>query len=57
MFTRYFFAALTLKLDKQAVTALEYALIASLIAVVIIAGVTSIGTKITVIFNKISTDL
>ena len=32
-----------LRSDKRAVTALEYGLIASLIAVVIITGVTSVG--------------
>lgn len=48
---------LSLKHDKRAVTALEYALIAGLIAVVIIGAVTSLGTSISSVFNKISTDV
>ncbi len=38
-------------------TAIEYAIIASLIAVVIVVAVTDIGTKLPVIFNKVSTEL
>ena len=48
---------LSLKQDKRAVTALEYALIAGLIAVVIIGAVTSLGTNISGVFNKIGTDV
>ncbi len=48
---------LSLKHDKRAVTALEYALIAGLVAVVIIGAVTSLGTSISAVFNKISTDV
>ena len=40
--------------DKRGVTAIEYALIASLIAVVIIAGVTGVGTKLKTVFTSIS---
>ena len=43
-----------LRSDKRAVTALEYGLIASLIAVVIITGVTSVGTKASAAFTSIS---
>lgn len=42
-----------LKNDSGA-TAIEYGLIASLIAVVIVAGVTSIGTKLSNTFNNIA---
>jgi pilus assembly protein Flp/PilA len=45
------------KQDKRAVTAIEYALIASLIAVVIVVAVKSIGAQLPVIFNKVSTEL
>ncbi len=43
--------------DATAVTALEYGLIAALIAVVIIAAVTSVGTKISSTFNTIAAAL
>jgi pilus assembly protein Flp/PilA len=43
--------------DKRAVTALEYGLIASLIAVFIIAAVSALGTSLSSVFNKISTTL
>ncbi len=57
MLLDYVCAALALKTDRRAVTAIEYALIASLVAVVIVVAVTSIGTKLPVIFNKVSTEL
>lgn len=46
-------AWLTLKADRRAVTALEYGLIAALIATVIIGGVTTIGTKLSATFLTI----
>jgi pilus assembly protein Flp/PilA len=46
-----------LKTDRRAVTALEYGLIASLIAVVIITGVTMLGTSLNTVFKDISTSL
>jgi len=52
--TRIMQALLALRNDKRAVTALEYGLIASLIAVVIIAGVTSVGSKASTAFSTIS---
>ena len=48
---------LELKVDRRAVTALEYGLIAALIAVVIIGGVTTIGTKMQADFVKIGASL
>ena len=39
--------------DEEGATAIEYGLIAGLIAVGIIAGVTDIGEKLVVIFKKI----
>jgi len=43
--------------DEEGVTAIEYALIAALIAVAIIAAVTLVGTDIAAIFTNISTKL
>jgi pilus assembly protein Flp/PilA len=43
--------------DQSGVTAIEYGLIAGLIAVVIIAAVTSVGTKVESKFNAIATAL
>ena len=45
---------LELKRDKQAVTALEYGLIAALIAVVIISAVSTLGTSLSSTFTGIS---
>ncbi|MCR4376767.1 MAG: Flp family type IVb pilin [Rhodospirillales bacterium] len=43
--------------DKQGATAIEYALIASLIAVVIIGAVTGLGGTVSDMFNDTSTAL
>lgn len=43
--------------DRRAVTAMEYGLIAALIAVVIITALTTIGTNLTTKFNAIGTAL
>jgi pilus assembly protein Flp/PilA len=43
--------------DESGVTAIEYALIASLIAVAIIGAVTTIGTNMTTVFGEISAQL
>ena len=43
--------------ERRAVTALEYGLIASLIAVVIIASVQLLGSNLSTIFNQIATTL
>jgi pilus assembly protein Flp/PilA len=43
--------------DESGVTAIEYALIASLIAVFIIVAVQAVGTSITGVFNTIATTL
>ncbi len=40
--------------DESGATAIEYGLIAALIAVVIITGVTAVGTSLTAKFNSIS---
>lgn len=41
--------------DRRGVTALEYGLIAAVIAVVIIAGASTLGNNIGTSFNKVST--
>lgn len=43
--------------DESGATAIEYALLAALIAVVIIAGATVLGTSISTLFNKIANKL
>jgi len=43
--------------DRRAVTAIEYALIAALIAVVIIGGVSAIGTRAQTTFNNVASEL
>lgn len=43
--------------DKKGVTAIEYGLIASLIAVVIITAVTLVGTNLSTTFNTIANKL
>ena len=48
---------LELKVDRRAVTALEYGLIAALIAVVIIGSVTAVGTKLNTTFTTVGTAL
>ncbi len=52
--TRIKQALLALRNDKRAVTAMEYGLIASLIAVVIIGAVKGVGTSVTAAFTTIS---
>ena len=39
--------------EDDGVTAIEYALIASLIAVVIVGAVTTLGTKLVVLFDSV----
>ena len=46
-----------LKSDRRAVTALEYGLIAALIAGVIITAVSSVGTNLSTMFNNIGTKI
>lgn len=43
--------------DEEGVTAIEYGLIAALIAVVIIASVKFVGTQLDATFNTIATEL
>jgi len=62
MLVNYFRAAFAVKLnelkfDKRAVTAIEYALIAALIAVVIIGAVTTVGSNMKTTFQSVSAEL
>ena len=43
--------------DESGATAIEYGLIASLIAVAIIAGVTAVGTNLNTLFTTVSTSV
>ncbi len=43
--------------DESGATAIEYGLIASLIAVAIIGAVTTLGTKLTATFGSVSAQL
>lgn len=43
--------------DESGATAIEYGLIAALIAVVIIGAVTTVGTNLSTTFNTISTKI
>lgn len=46
-----------LNVDKRAVTAIEYALIAALIAVVIVGAATTLGKSVSTTFNSVSSEL
>lgn len=48
---------LCLKTDRRAVTALEYGLIAALIAGVIITAVATLGTNISTLFTTLGTEM
>ena len=43
--------------DEEGVTAIEYGLIAALIAVVIITAVTAVGNNLSAVFNRVATNL
>ncbi len=47
----------TFSADRKGVAALEYALMAALIAVVILTAVTAIGTNATSMFNTIASNV
>ena len=50
-------ALASLTVDKRAVTAIEYALIAALIAVVIIGAVTQLGSGVKSTFYNVASEL
>ena len=43
--------------DESGVTAIEYALIASLIAVAIIGAITTVGTQVSTVFTEVGAAL
>jgi pilus assembly protein Flp/PilA len=43
--------------NESGATAIEYALIASLVAVAIIGSVTAVGTKVKAVFNEVASNL
>jgi len=43
--------------NRRAVTAIEYAFIASLVAIVIVGAVTQLGTHLSTTFNKVGSEL
>jgi pilus assembly protein Flp/PilA len=43
--------------DENGATAIEYGLIAALIAVVIVTAITTIGTNLSTLFNKVGSDI
>ena len=43
--------------DESGATAIEYGLIAALVAVAIVGALTSLGTGLTGLFTKVNTDL
>ena len=43
--------------DQSGATAIEYGLLASLISVAIIGGVTTVGSKLTTTFGNVSSNL
>jgi pilus assembly protein Flp/PilA len=43
--------------DESGATAIEYGLIAALIAVAIVTAVTTLGTNLSNLFSKVNTDL
>lgn len=44
-------------INEDGVTAIEYALMASMIALVIIAGVQTVGTKVSTVFTEVGAGL
>ncbi len=55
---RYVWVRLAVRFqDRRAVTAIEYALIAALISVIIISALTTLGKNVGSTFNKISSEL
>jgi len=50
-------ACIKLIRQERAVTSIEYALIASLIAVVIVVAISSVGANLGVLYNQIMTSI
>lgn len=48
---------LELKADRRAVTAIEYGLIAALVAVALVTILSTVGTNLTATFTKVASNL
>ena len=57
MLAQFRHALSLLRVDNRAVTAIEYALIAALIAVVIVGAATQLGSNVSSTFNNVSSEL
>ena len=57
MFTSLVSTARALQSDKRGISALEYGLLAGLIAVVLIGVLTTLGGDIAKLFNNVSNDV
>jgi pilus assembly protein Flp/PilA len=57
MFAHLHHALALLRQDQRAVTAIEYALIAALIAVVIVGAATQLGSTVSSTFNSVASEL
>ena len=57
MFELILTAFAALKADRRGVTAIEYGMIAALIAVVIAAAVAAVGTKLSSTFTSVSSSI
>jgi len=55
MYTSIFSLLQSVKVDRKGVTALEYGLLAGLIAVVIIGAVQTLGTDLSSLFASVAT--
>ena len=55
--TKFVQSLLALKTDRRGITALEYGLIAAVIAVAMITGASTLGNKLNTGFSNISTKL
>lgn len=54
---KFFSGMVAFKGDRRGVTAIEYGLIAALISLLLVAGATTAGGKLTTIFTNIGADL
>ena len=57
MFEHILTAFAALKADRRGVTAIEYGMIAALIAVVIVTAVTTVGTNLKSVFTNVGTSI
>lgn len=48
---------LGIKSDNRGVTALEYGLIAAVVAIVMVAGASTLGNKLNTVFSNVSSNL